>query len=83
MFLKKYGVRYHKNACHACGAMGHKKADCPERKDNGDNKPSTYKKKLVGNNFKKKYEGNNKKPYKKRKIEDVQCYNCQGKGHYA
>jgi hypothetical protein len=31
----------------------------------------------------KKYEGNSKKPYKKRNIEDVQSYNCQGKGHYA
>jgi hypothetical protein len=82
-FLKKYGFRYHKNACHTCGAMGHKKADCPERKDDGNHKPPPYKKKFEGNNFKKKYEGNNKKPYKKKNIEDVQCYNCQGKGHYA
>jgi hypothetical protein len=83
VFLKKYGFRYHKNACHACGAMGHKKVDWPERKNESNNKPSPYKKKFEGNNFKKKYEGNNKKPYKKRNIEDVQCYNCQGKGHYA
>jgi hypothetical protein len=63
--------------------MGHKKADCPERKDNSDNnKPFTYKKKFDGN-FKKKYGGNTKRRYKKRNIEDVQCYNCQGKGHYA
>jgi hypothetical protein len=30
MFLKKYGFRYHKNVCHTCGGMGHKKANCPE-----------------------------------------------------
>jgi hypothetical protein len=82
-FLKKYGFRYHKNACHTCGAMGHKKANCPERKDDGNHKPPPYKKRLEGNNFKINYEGNNKKPYKKKNIEDVQCYNCQGKGHYA
>jgi hypothetical protein len=83
MFLKKYGFRYHKNACHACDGMGHTKANCPERTYNGDNKkPYTYKKKFDGN-FKKKYYGNNKKPYKKGNIEDVQCYNCQGKRHHA
>jgi hypothetical protein len=63
--------------------MRHKKADCPERKDDGNHKPPPYKKKFEGNNFKKKYEGNNKKPYKKKNIADVQCYNCQGKGHCA
>jgi hypothetical protein len=82
-FLKKYGFRYHKSACHKCGAMGHKKADCPERKDDGNHKPPLYKKKFEGNNFKKKYEGDNKKPYKKKNIDDLQCYNCQGKGHYT
>jgi hypothetical protein len=81
-FLNQYGFRYHKNSCHMRDAMGHKKGDCPERKDDGNNKPP-YKKKFEGNNFKKKYEGNHKKPYKKRNIEEVQCYNCQGKGHYA
>jgi hypothetical protein len=77
-FVKKYnGYKYFKGVCHECGKQGHKKQDCPEKKNGGDCKHNN---KDVG---KQPWKGKKDFGNKQKDLSNITCYKCQRKGHYA